>query len=169
MCSTRSMNNNEITLPKIQITVPKIQRALILQGGGALGAYQVGVLKVLYKYLTEKGNYNKDESLFDIIAGTSIGAMNAAVLVSNLVNKHKTWDDAIKELENFWTDDQHGLSSTPDFGKWWQNNEDDLNKVYASKEALRKYYSVKEYVTHGIPRVCSAPFIVKPDTKFGDQ
>jgi NTE family protein len=169
MCSTRSMNNNEITLPKIQITVPKIQRALILQGGGALGAYQVGVLKVLYKYLMEKGNYNKDESLFDIIAGTSIGAMNAAVLVSNLVNKHKTWDDAIKELENFWTDDQHGLSSTPDFGKWWQNNEDDFNKVYASKEAIRKYYSVKEYVTHGTPRVCSAPFIVKPDTKFGDQ
>jgi NTE family protein len=75
------MNSNDIT-------VPKIQRALILKGGGALGAYQVGVLKVLYKYLMEKGNYNKGESLFDIIAGTSIGAMNAAVLVSNLVNKN---------------------------------------------------------------------------------
>src|SRR5215510_12883355 len=79
--------------------VPEKQRALILQGGGALGAYQVGVLKVLYKYLIEKGNYNKGGSLFDIIIGTSIGAMNAAVLVGNFVNKNMTWDDAIKELE----------------------------------------------------------------------
>jgi predicted acylesterase/phospholipase RssA len=153
------MNSNDIT-------VPEKQRALILQGGGALGAYQVGVLKILVQYLMEKGNHNKDESLFDIIAGTSIGAMNGAVLVSNLVNKNKTWDEAIKELENFWTD---GLSSTPDFGKWWHNDEDDVNKVYASEEALRKYYSVKEYVTHGTPQVCSAPFILKLDTKFGDQ
>jgi predicted acylesterase/phospholipase RssA len=30
-------------------------------------------------------------SLFDIVAGTSIGAMNAAVLVSNIVKKDKTW------------------------------------------------------------------------------
>jgi hypothetical protein len=26
-------------------------------------------------------------------------AMNAAVLVSNVVNKKKTWEDAVKELE----------------------------------------------------------------------
>ena len=29
--------------------IPRKQRALVLQGGGALGAYQVGVLKVLLK------------------------------------------------------------------------------------------------------------------------
>jgi NTE family protein len=57
------------------------QRALVLQGGGALGAYEVGVLKVLCKKLT-KGTENgqTDEPLFHIVAGTSIGAMNAAVL-----------------------------------------------------------------------------------------
>jgi predicted acylesterase/phospholipase RssA len=30
-------------------SVPKVQRALVLQGGGALGAYQAGVFKSLYE------------------------------------------------------------------------------------------------------------------------
>jgi hypothetical protein len=34
----------------------------------------------------EKGYYNKGVSLFDIAAGTLMGAMNAAVLVSNVVS-----------------------------------------------------------------------------------
>jgi NTE family protein len=33
---------------------PKRQRALVLQGGGALGAYEIGVLKVLSKKLKEE-------------------------------------------------------------------------------------------------------------------
>lgn len=33
---------------------------------------------------------NKD--LFDIIAGTSVGGMNAAVLIRNVVNRNKTWE-----------------------------------------------------------------------------
>lgn len=33
---------------------PKRQRALVLQGGGALGAYEIGVLKVLSKKLKLK-------------------------------------------------------------------------------------------------------------------
>jgi NTE family protein len=151
------MNSNDIT-------VPKKQRALILQGGGALGAYQVGVLKVLCKYLI--GNYNKGESLFDIVAGTSMGAMNAAVLVSNVVNRKKTWEEGVKELVNFWTDDKKGLSSHPDFGKWWWQESKNQNNFKASTEAGRRYYSVKEYLKHGTPNVCS-PLTPKPDLKFG--
>ncbi len=76
--------------------IPKAQRALVLQGGGALGAYEVGVLKVLIGKLTDgKENGENQEPLFDIIAGTSIGAMNAAVLVSNIVNRNKTWKEAV--------------------------------------------------------------------------
>ena len=81
---------------------PDKQRALVLQGGGALGAYEVGVLKVLCKKLAHRklsSNEEKDRPLFDIIAGSSIGAMNAAVLVSNVVNRNKTWEDAVKELK----------------------------------------------------------------------
>jgi NTE family protein len=65
------------------ITVPETQRALVLQGGGALGAYEVGVLKTLFERITQEDKKNKEEDrlLFDIVAGTSIGAMNGAVLV----------------------------------------------------------------------------------------
>ena len=153
------------------ITIPKLQRALVLQGGGALGAYEVGVIRVLYDELTEIDKKNREEGrlLFDIIAGTSIGAMNGAVLVSNVVNRNKTWKDAVKELENFWTEEKKGLSSTPDFGKWWRNNGDIPNAVSASDDAARKYYSVKEYFRHGTPKVCTAPVVRGLDAKFGDQ
>jgi predicted acylesterase/phospholipase RssA len=162
-----NMNNNN--------SVPETQRALVLQGGGGLGAYEVGVLKVLFDKLIEgKGNGEKEGPLFDVIAGTSMGAMNAAVLVSNIVNRNKTWEEAVEELENFWTSDENGLSSNPDFSKWWRNdgneqNKNYQNKVSASEEALRKYYSVKEYFAHGTPRVCTPAYILKIDEKFGDQ
>ena len=80
--------------------IPSKQRALVLQGGGALGAYQVGVLKVPAKKIIEEDEKNAEQNrpLFDIIAGTSIGAMNAAVLVSNVVRRKKTWSEANREL-----------------------------------------------------------------------
>ncbi len=145
--------------------IPKIQRALVLQGGGALGAYEVGALKVL----VEKLNAENQSSLFDIIAGTSIGAMNAAIMVSNIVNRNKTWKEAIEELENFWTDAEKGLSSNPDISKWWLNNGQIQNTSNASEESRRKYYSVKEFLIHGTPRVCTPPSFSGYDTKFGDQ
>ena len=96
-------NNNDI---------PNKQRALVLQGGGAVGAYESGVLSVLCKELAHE---YREGPLFDIVVGTSMGAMNAAVLVSNVVNRKKTWEEAAKELENFWMDEEKGLSSTPGF------------------------------------------------------
>lgn len=45
--------------------------ALVLQGGGALGAYEYGVVKALYE---------QEGFAPDIIAGVSIGAISAAVL-----------------------------------------------------------------------------------------
>jgi NTE family protein len=149
---------------------PETQRALVLQGGGALGAYEVGVLSVLCDNLSKDGEDTKKEGpLFDIIAGTSIGAMNAAVLISNIVNRNKTWKEAVQELENFWTDEENGLSSNPDYSKWWWNNGNSQNKVGALEDAIRKYYSVKEYLAHGTPRVCTPAEIRGPDNKFGDQ
>ena len=43
------------------------ETVLIMQGGGSLGAYECGVFKALYK----------NGIRFDIVAGTSIGAINA--------------------------------------------------------------------------------------------
>ncbi|MFG1225625.1 FAD-dependent oxidoreductase [Xanthobacter wiegelii] len=63
------------------------QTALILQGGGALGAFECGVVKAL-----------EEEGIFpDIVAGVSIGALNGAVIAGN--PRH-----AAQALEAFWAD-----------------------------------------------------------------
>ena len=59
------------------------QRALVLQGGGALGAYEAGVYSVLYNWINDNTEKKQNDNIFDIIAGTSIGAINAAFLVSH--------------------------------------------------------------------------------------
>jgi NTE family protein len=69
------------------------QRALIFQGGGSLGAYEAGAYKAVYELLSREDKElgrPEDFPLFHIVAGTSIGAMNAAVLVS-YVKENKSW------------------------------------------------------------------------------
>lgn len=77
-------------------------RALVLQGGGALGAFQAGAFKALYEKLTKEDiqNGNKERPLFDIVAGTSIDAINAAVLVSHVI-ENKTWAGSAEKLVEF--------------------------------------------------------------------
>lgn len=55
--------------------------ALVLQGGGARAAYQVGVLKALAEILG-----HPKENPFPIITGTSAGGLNAAVLATHADN-----------------------------------------------------------------------------------
>ncbi len=61
-------------------------RALVLQGGGALGAYQAGV----YEGLHEAGIELTD------LAGISIGALNAAIIAGNPPERR------IERLHDFW-------------------------------------------------------------------
>jgi NTE family protein len=60
--------------------------ALLLQGGGALGAYQAGV----YEALAEAGIHP------NWVAGISIGAINAALIAGNPPNKR------VERLRQFW-------------------------------------------------------------------
>jgi NTE family protein len=55
---------------------------LVLAGGGARGAYEVGVLSVLLPWLEERHGQRPD-----VIAGTSVGALNAAYLAANADEK----------------------------------------------------------------------------------
>lgn len=78
-----------------KLAEPYERIALVLQGGGALGAYQCGV----YEALHEAGIRP------DWFAGTSIGAINAAIIAGNAEQ------DRVKQLRAFW--DQitgHGAS-----------------------------------------------------------
>ena len=70
-----------------------IKSALVLPGGGARGAYQVGVLKAIAE-LVPRGS----SSPFNIISGTSAGAVNSIVLAS----KAKRYRVAVAELERVW-------------------------------------------------------------------
>ena len=66
-------------------------RALVMQGGGSLGALEAGVFQVLYDRISEsleKAN-RMDENVFDIIAGTSIGAINAAIIINHVLKNKK--------------------------------------------------------------------------------
>ncbi|MDH3434109.1 MAG: patatin-like phospholipase family protein, partial [Gammaproteobacteria bacterium] len=67
--------------------------ALVLPGGGARGAFQVGVLKALAE-LMPKGSPNP----FAVISGTSAGAINSVVLAS----KARRFRVAVAELDRVW-------------------------------------------------------------------
>ena len=62
------------------------QVVLVLQGGGALGAYQVGVYRALHEAGVEP----------DWIIGTSIGAINAGLIAGNKP------EDRLAKLDAFW-------------------------------------------------------------------
>ncbi len=55
-----------------------------LQGGGALGAYEAGTYQQIYKKVSHESANGR---LFDIIAGTSIGAINSTVLVGHYLRE----------------------------------------------------------------------------------
>jgi NTE family protein len=64
----------------------KLRIVLVLQGGGALGAYQAGVYQALHEH----------DLVPDWIVGTSIGAINAALIAGN----HKA--DRLHRIKAFW-------------------------------------------------------------------
>ena len=60
--------------------------ALVLQGGGALGAYQAGVYQALHEADIEP----------DWVSGVSIGAINSAIIAGNPRERR------LERLETFW-------------------------------------------------------------------
>src|ERR671910_1224598 len=63
-----------------------LENVLIMQGGGSLGAFACGVFKALVKKKIQ----------IDIVAGTSIGAINAAIIVGSKSGHLEN------DLEEFW-------------------------------------------------------------------
>lgn len=76
------------------------KKALVLSGGGGRGAYHIGVIEALVEC-----GWMDDGVGPDILAGTSIGAINAAALASGYT---------VERLKHLWlemhTEDVHGLS-----------------------------------------------------------
>jgi NTE family protein len=104
-----------------RVDMTRARRALVLQGGGALGAYQAGV----YQVLAERPR----QAMW--VAGVSIGAINAALIAGNAPERR------VERLREFW----EGVSSGP--GQQLPNG-------IAPREALNQW-STAAAVTLGIP------------------
>ena len=81
--------NRDHALPQPEFTPRKVPFecvAFVLQGGGALGAYQAGVYQALHEEGVEP----------NWIAGISIGAINSAIIAGNAP------DDRLDKLHAFW-------------------------------------------------------------------
>jgi NTE family protein len=74
------------------------QVVLVLQGGGALGAYQGGIYEALHEAGIEP----------NWVIGTSIGAINAGIIAGNPADKR------LDQLQKFWT--------TMEYKPWWGNS-----------------------------------------------
>ena len=86
------------------------QIVLVLQGGGALGAYQAGVYQALHEAGLEP----------DWVIGTSIGAINASLIAGNKP------DQRLAKLEAFWNRVGNNpaleiAASVPGVGRAWSN------------------------------------------------
>jgi NTE family protein len=123
-----------------KVVVKRVHRAIIFQGGVALGAYEAGVFQALVQKLdkqeedqVKEGLKDKKKPLFDIIAGTSIGAMNAAIVASSVIkhgNNHdsKSWKNAVEKVTRFWNSQKYELPTVADtldmnpfYHFWWDN------------------------------------------------
>ena len=156
------------------IIAPKSQRALVFQGGGSLGAYEAGVFHVLYHWI-KKDIQDKNENIFDIVAGTSIGAINASIIVSHILERKEEsngkessnlryWEGSPEKLIDFW----RYVSSTIDYFRLWtpflKSSWDNWRNFFpflnlASGEAFRRYLSTRRSLAFGEQYVFSPQFL----------
>lgn len=94
---------------------PDPQKVLVLQGGGALGSYQAGVFDSLHCDGYEP----------DWVAGTSIGAINAAIIAGNAP------EDRVGRLMSFWTEISSNLPAAP-----WISSHPQVRGVYNTASAM---------------------------------
>ncbi len=77
-------------MPSTPSPAPTTSLAIVLSGGGARAAYQVGLLRCLARHMPDLR--------FSIITGTSAGAINASLLASHQGN----FAEAAHELSELW-------------------------------------------------------------------
>ena len=161
------------------------QRALVFQGGGSLGAYEAGVFHVLYHWI--KKDLPEDENVFDIIAGTSIGAINASIIINYFLEQKpesttltkeelpgkvlKYWEGSPEKLLRFWKEiSSYSILDYPLFllkytWDFYKNMSAQMFPYYKdfidsiiSGESLRRYYSTQKRIVSGEPHVFSPLF-----------
>ncbi len=115
-------------------------KALVLSGGGAKGAYQIGVWKALKK-LNMK---------FDIVTGTSVGALNGVLIVqSNYKKAIKIWQKI--NLKSLFNEETTDTATNLDIYKMYSKhilkdggmNTTELENIINQAFNKRKFFSSK--------------------------
>ncbi len=123
-----------------------IQRAIVFQGGGALGAYEAGTYQQIYRKARKESPHGR---LFDIIADTSIGAINSSFLVGHYL-KNNSWDGSVEKLFEFWEGLMCPTFADSIFDKRsmgrasWEYLRT-FNRDIADAERARKFWSIFEF------------------------
>jgi NTE family protein len=130
---TRSSSSSK---SKTNVPAPSSNRddedcVLVLQGGGALGAYQGGVFEALSHIYPDP----------DWVAGISIGAINAALIAGNAAT------DRVAKLREFWELVSSSWWTTPLLG-----SRESLNEAQAGQALI---FGVPGFFA---PRIPAAPF-----------
>jgi NTE family protein len=122
--------------------------ALVLQGGGALGAYQGGV----YEALAEANLHP------NWVAGISIGAINAAIVAGNSPDKR------VDQLHTFW----NRITSSPlnDWIAFWLGGDKPLGPIGQAAHGALDRLSALETIVAGAPGFFQ-PRVPTPWSSFG--
>jgi NTE family protein len=111
-----------VTHPVTNATFARPHVALVLQGGGALGAYQAGVYQALHEHNMTP----------DWVVGTSIGAINAAIIAGN------PRETRLSRLRAFW--DRMGQADALD-----------MQKIPDATRQLNIWLATMETYARGVP------------------
>lgn len=115
-----------------------MKRAIVLSGGGAKGAYQIGVWKALRKLKLD----------YSIVTGTSVGALNGAFFVQKdyLKAVHMWYHMSFSHVFEHMDGDYHTLVGKKNilltYAKGILNGGMDITRL---EETLDKYLSVKRF------------------------
>ena len=122
-------------------------------------------MRNLSAYFRTEGRGN--ETLFHIVSGTSIGAINAALLVS-YVKENKRWEGSGERLIEFWEylSTHSSVENIPYFMHYWDSWRR-LDRRIASGESARRYFTTKEFILKGVPNVF-VPKMPLLDNRFFD-
>jgi NTE family protein len=113
----------------------RAKTALVLMGGGARTAYQVGVLKAIAGMLAQTQKPGAQAFPFDVLVGTSAGALNATFLASHAHSGLQ----AFSQLAAFWervrSSQVYQLNKTS-AGAWFAGSHKYLAAINLSRGAL---------------------------------
>jgi NTE family protein len=165
---------------QVDVNIKRVQRAMIFQGGVALGAYEAGVYKAVVEKLIkededrERKGLLEKRPLFDIVAGTSIGAMNAAIVVSTVTEKgkiledSKNWEDSYERVRMFWTVQKQFptladlLDIIPFYHYWWDTIHNTSTVFKRSANDLIEQYLIANPAIKWYTDILESLFLVEP-------